>query len=334
MPTIFSLLIYVDPFIFGDWGTTIWGSEDDKAALELDFTLFRDNFTDIPTFIGEWDATPAYTEAAARWKYFDFFVRTATKYDFSHSVFDNGADLLDRSAHIWYDETAIDILINAAAGTVNSLADSTTDPSATAQSSSAYLFHAIGASVTNQSIPYILNGNSLTSVTNSAGTSLTTGEYTFSSSGILTFTAAYLSTLYDANSTTGIKDTLTLKFDKGANLSLKIIQYGTPTVDATSYTAQSTDMKIPISYAGLPKLAAVRAVLADGTYLTNTWTTSSGPLQQGRWTQGLFGSDSSNFIIYGGGGQQIIAAGQQVSLMLEFYPRSVGENVVNITVHS
>lgn len=25
---------------FGDWGTTIWGSDDDKAALELDFFLF------------------------------------------------------------------------------------------------------------------------------------------------------------------------------------------------------------------------------------------------------------------------------------------------------
>lgn len=108
--TFLSLLINADPFVFGDWGTTIWGSDDDKAALELDFSLFRDNFTNIPTFIGEWDATPVYTETAARWKYFDFFVRTAAKYDFSHSVFDNGADLLDRSAHTWYDETVIDIL--------------------------------------------------------------------------------------------------------------------------------------------------------------------------------------------------------------------------------
>lgn len=107
-----------------------------------------------------------------------------------------------------------------------------------------------------------------------------------------------------------------------------------PMVGATSYTAQTTDMKIPISYAGLAKGATVRAVLADGTYLTNAWTTSSGPLQQGRWTQGNYGFDSSNFIIYASGGQQIIAAGQPVSLMLEFYPRSVGENVVNITVHS
>lgn len=172
--TLLPLLIDVDPFIFGGWGTTIWGSDDDKSALELDFPLFCDNFTNIPTFIGEWDATPAYTEAAARWKYFDFFARTAAKYDFSHSVFDNGADLLNRSAYTWYDETAIDILINVAAGTVNSLPDSTTDPSATSQSSSAYLFHATGALVTDQSVSYILNGNSLTSIKNSAGTSLTT----------------------------------------------------------------------------------------------------------------------------------------------------------------
>lgn len=129
-------------------------------------------------------------------------------------------------------------------------------------------------------------------------------------------------------------DTLTLQFNKGAKLSLQTVQYGTLTVGATLYTAQSTDMKIPISYAGLPKVATVRAVLADGSYLTNAWTTSSGPLQQRRWTQGDFGFDPSNFIIYAARGQQIIIAGQPVSLMLEFYPRSVGKNVVNITVHS
>ncbi|OBT92152.1 hypothetical protein VE01_10044 [Pseudogymnoascus verrucosus] len=288
---------------FGDWGTTIWGSDDDKAALDLDFSLFHDNFTSIPTFIGEWDATPA-------------------------------ADLLDCSTHTWYDETVIDILINAAADTVNSLPESTTDLSATSQSGSAYLFHAIGAPVTDQSVSYILNGNTLASIKNSAGTSLTTSQFTFSSGGVLTLSMAYLSPFYDASSTAGIKDTLTLQFSKGADLSLQIVQYGTPTIGATSYTAQATDMEIPISYAGLAKGATVRAVLADGTYLTNAWTTSSGPLQQGRWTQGNYGFDSSNFIIYDSGGQQIIAAGQPVSLMLEFYPRSVGENVVNITVHS
>ncbi|OBT86028.1 hypothetical protein VE02_05539 [Pseudogymnoascus sp. 03VT05] len=158
--------------------------------------------------------------------------------------------------------------------------ESTTDPSA----SFAYLFHAIGARVTDQSVSYILNGNSLASIKNLAGTSLITSQYTFSSSGVLTLSTAYLSTLYDASSIAGIKDTLTLQFSKGANLSLQIVQYGTPTIGATSYTAQATDMKIPISYAGLAKGATVLAVLADGTYLRNAWTTSSGPLQQGRWT--------------------------------------------------
>lgn len=130
---------------------------------------------------------------------------------------------------------------------MNSLPESTTDPSATSQSSSAYLFHAIGAPVTGQSVSYILNGNSLASIQNSAGTSLTASQYTFSSSGVLTLSMAYLLTLYDASSTARIKDTLTLQVSKGANLSLQIVQYGTPTVDATSYTSQITDMKIPIS---------------------------------------------------------------------------------------
>ena len=55
-------------FIFGAWGKTIWGSDNDKAALEFDFSNLRGNFTDVPIFIGEWDAG-ATLEPAARWKY-------------------------------------------------------------------------------------------------------------------------------------------------------------------------------------------------------------------------------------------------------------------------
>jgi endoglucanase len=323
----------VDPFIFNAWGTTIWGSDSDKAALELDFSMFRNNFTDIPIFVGEWDATPAITEPAARWKYYDFFVRTAAKYNISHSIFDNGGDLLDRFSHTWYDPIAIDILMNATAGTANTLAESTTDLSATSQSTSAYLFHALGTPIIDQSVSYILNGNNLSSVRNSAGVTLDDSQYTFSTSGELTLKAAYLSNLYNETSAAGVKDTLALTFSEGAQLALEIVQYGIPTIENTSYIAQTTDQKIPISYAGLPRVAAVRAVLSNGEYLTNSWTVYSGPLQQGRWTQGYFGWDSSNFIIYAAGGQQIIAAGQPVNLMLEFFPRSVGANVVNITIY-
>jgi len=59
------------------------GSDFDKASLELDFELFNGNFSGISTFIGEWQVSPAYTETATRWKYYDFFARTCRKYGYS-----------------------------------------------------------------------------------------------------------------------------------------------------------------------------------------------------------------------------------------------------------
>lgn len=54
-------------FIFDAWGRTIWGSAADKALLTSEFQLIKGNFSGVPTFIGEWDASPLNTEPAARW---------------------------------------------------------------------------------------------------------------------------------------------------------------------------------------------------------------------------------------------------------------------------
>ena len=45
--------------------------------------MFAGNFTGIPTFVGEWAVATSQTEPAARWRYMDFFLRTAAKYGFS-----------------------------------------------------------------------------------------------------------------------------------------------------------------------------------------------------------------------------------------------------------
>lgn len=151
----------------------------------------------------------------------------------------------------------------------NTLVDSTTDASATSQNTSAYIFHKVGDPVVAQSATYLLNGNTLTSVKNSAGTTLTTSQYSMSSR-TLTF-SIYLSTLYSSTSAPGIKETLTLTFSAGTPLTLQVVQYATPTMPISTFKIDtSTDLRMSITYAGLPVVVAVKAVLADGTFPADT----------------------------------------------------------------
>jgi endoglucanase len=305
-------------FIFDAWGKTIWGSDADKATLLNDFTLFNGNFTGIPAFVGEWDSSTTNNEKAARWKYIDYFIRTANSFKYSTIIWDNGLDQFNRTSDTWYDPIDEDILFAAVAGTMNSLADSTTDASATSQNSSAYLFHKVGDPVIAQSVPYLLNGNTLKLIENSAGTALSSSQYSMSSTGSLTLTAAYLGTLYTSTAAAGIKDTLTLTFSAGTPLTLTVVQYDTPVIPTTSYVVDpSADLYIPVTCKGLPEVAAVTAYNADGTYFIDTWTVYFGPLQQARWTYGDWGWDDSHFIVYEAGLALIQAAAQTVTLTVE-----------------
>ncbi|KAH6716211.1 glycoside hydrolase family 5 protein, partial [Leptodontidium sp. MPI-SDFR-AT-0119] len=318
-------------FIFSAWGKTSWGNAAEKATLLEDFKLFNGNFSGIPAFIGEWDASTTNTETAGRWNYFDFFTRTAKSFGYSTVLWDNGVDHFTRATNIWKDPVILDVWFNAIAGVSNTLADSTTDPAATSQTSSAYIFHKVGDPVVAQSVSYLLNGNTFKSLKNSAGTTIAASQYTISS-GTLTLSSAYLSTLYSSTSAAGIKETLTVSFSAGAALSLQIVQYDTPTIPTTTYKINtSADLAIPVTFKGLPKIAAVKAVKADGTYMVDDWTQYLGPLQQARWTYGNWAWDDTHFIIYVSGLTQIQSAGQAVTLTVEFFPRSLGQNSVNIT---
>ncbi|ESZ94173.1 glycoside hydrolase family 5 protein [Sclerotinia borealis F-4128] len=308
-------------FIFDAWGGTTWGSDADKATLTEDFQLFAGNFTGIPTLIGEWQATPLFTEPAARWKYTDYFVKTAKSFGFAHILWDNGLDFLNRATNTWDDPISMSILFNAAKGVSNSLADSTTDLLTTSQNSSANLFHKVGDAVIAQSVPYLLNGNTLSSIKTSAGTTLATTSYSISSAGVLTFTQAYLATLYSSTTAPGIKATLTLTFSAGSLSQLQIVQWATPTLSQTSFSKQSTtDLTIPINYAGLPQVAAVKALNADGSYMVSgdAWTVYLGPLQQARWTYGSWTSSSAGLTIPVAGLTAISSTGQTNILTLEY----------------
>ncbi|KAF4624659.1 hypothetical protein G7Y89_g13512 [Cudoniella acicularis] len=257
-------------FIFGAWGKTIWGSDADKASLVQDFTLFKGNFTNIPTFIGEWSASPSNTETAGRWKYFDFFLRTAKSFNYSTLLWDNGNDEFNRSVNSWKDPVAMNLLFTAVKGENNTLADSTVDPAAASQFSSAYLFHKVGDAVVDQSATYLLNGNSLRDIKTSSGRKLNKQDYAFSAAGNLTLSSSYLSTLFSPSSAAGTKETLTLTFSSGAPLTLSIIQYTTPIISQTTFnlTTLSTanDLHVPIQYQGLPEIAAVKAIVNDSNF--------------------------------------------------------------------
>ena len=322
-------------FIFGAWGRTIWGSDADKQSLDADLSIVRGNFTNTPIIIGEWSATTAYTETAARWKYFDDFIRTAAKYNTATMMWDNGADHLDRQARVWRDPTEISILMDAVAGQSNSLADSTEDAGATSQQTSAYLFHEVGTEGTVASLPYLFNGNTLQSISSPSGPLQEGTDYSVSGSNII-YKASFLSSYLSASADPGVKGNLTLTFSSGSPLALSIVQYSAPTLSSTTSAASAvpsgSDLKIPITWAGIEQVAAVKATLADGSFLVDSWTQYLGPLQQGRMTySSQYNWDAQSVTITASAVQAVLSAGQTAVFEFEFYPRVEG-NSANYTL--
>lgn len=318
-----------DDYVFQAWGKTTWGSDADKATLEADIAAVRGNFSDVPLIIGEWAVSPVATETAARWRYFDFFVRTAAKYNTSTILWDNGNDFLDRTAHTWRDQVAIDIYRNAIQGIPNALPQSTTDGSATTQQTSAYIFHRKNDTVTNVTLPFSFNGNKLSKI--SKGSRQLASGKDFSVQGeSITFSAAYLQSILTSTVGTGSLANLTLTFNRGAALEVDVVQYTTPTLVSTSgpLPAAGQDLLLPLTWSGLNRPAAVKATKADGTFLVDDWTQYLGPLQQGRMTySGQWDWTGQGVLIKAAALDAVRAAGQSTTFTVEFYPRQPGNEV-------
>jgi endoglucanase len=325
-------------FIFQAWGETIWGSDSDKQGIDTDLSEIRNNYTNIPLVMGEWDANPV-CEPAARWKYFDYIIRTARKYNITPFLWDAGSDLLNRTSGTWTDPTAYSILINAANGKNNSLPDSTEDGGAATQSSSAYVWHHVGESVVDTSIPYLFNGNTLKSIKGPSGTLSNGKDYTVSGSNI-TFKASYLQKYFKSGTsdTPGQKAVLQLTFSSGGYTQAKLVAWDTPVLATTKVSASSVgsnDLRIPITYKGVAQVAAVQATLADGTFAFDSWTQWLGALQKGRTTAGSqYNQDSQSVTITNSAIQTILSGGQDANFTIEFFPRlgNQGPNAVNVTV--
>lgn len=285
----------IDGFIFSAIGATTWGSEADKASLDTDLRLIRENFTDVPLIIGEWAASPVATEPAARWRYFDYFTRTAAKYDTATILWDNGNDFLDRAKGTWRDDVAKQIYISASDGTANSFPESTTDTQATEQQSSAYLFHKTGMAPQAQTLSFQLNGNTIKSVGMEDGSATQSGDHGSHEAGMqpgdysidgsmIKFSNSFIGRFANPTTTPGIKANLTIQFSQGANSRIQLVQWDAPKLvgGASSKAVSGQDLKLPVIFKGLPKVATVKAVLSDGKYLVDDWTQYMGPMQKGR----------------------------------------------------
>lgn len=269
-------------FAFSAWGKTVWGSDADEAAMSAELGLVRGNFSDVPIYVGEFDATPRSTESAARWKWFDFFARETAKIGASIAVWDNGMDHLDRETGEW-DPATNDIIAAAIDGVANSLPDSTEDAAAEEQWTSAYIFHRAGNEVVDKELPWLFNGNTVTGVTTADGTALAEGDDYVVGDASITFTSQFLLSYLDASSAPGVYETVTVSFSAGAAFPVQLVLWDVPTLGSTSGTAApGSDLSIPVEWAGLERLATVKMQAEDGTYLVDDWTQYLGPLQQAR----------------------------------------------------
>ena len=215
------------------------------------------------------------------------FLQMARKYNTVPMLWDSGADFLDRAAHIWRDQVAINILMNGTAGVANSLPDSTENGTATRQRTGAYIFHQVGTAVTDQTLPFLLNGNTLKSISSPSKKLTANIDYIVGGSNI-TFKASLLSAFVSSTTTPGSTVNLTLTFSAGANLLFNIVQWDVLVLGSTSAAVSGSDLSIPITWKGIGKPAAVRALESNGTYLEDTWIVYSGPSASCKFTGAEF----------------------------------------------
>lgn len=247
---------------------------------------------------------------------------------------DNGATDFDRAAGKFRDPVVADIILKAAQGKTNSLADSTTDPSATTQTSSAFIYNKAGSAPSDLSATYILNGNTISSVRAPDGSTLRSGREISISGNTITWKAAYLGQYITASTPAGPVANFTISFSQGANLMTTLVNQGPSKLASNGSTASTpaSDIVIPVTYGTQHQVAAVRGVLADGTCLFDTWTQYLGPLQQCYMTySGQWDFDGASVTIRAAAVQAAIAAGQITTFTVDFFPRQPG-NSANYTL--
>lgn len=136
------------------------------------FPTLQIQFRRCSSFCGRIWCPASYHRPAVRWRWFDFITRTAKSFNYPLILWDSGADDFNCPENTWNDPVTLDVWFNAATRINNTLADSTTDQQATSQITSASIFHKVGEVVYPQSVTYLMDGNTLTSVKTPTGTAL------------------------------------------------------------------------------------------------------------------------------------------------------------------
>ncbi|KAK5656751.1 hypothetical protein OQA88_4299 [Cercophora sp. LCS_1] len=322
-------------FIFGAWGKTTWGSPADLLAVTTELTSVRANFSDVPILLGEFSASQLNTEPAARWKWYDHVLRVCKQLGIGTVLWDNGLDNLQRETGIWRDPTSVEIAMAVLRGESNSLPESTTDPEAKTQESSAYVWNKLGENVTEKRVEFLLNGNAVVGV-EYEGRNLTGVEYGVQGGAVI-LRQEFLKGIFDGDKVGSLAN-LTVRFSQGVNLGVELVQWDVPTIGLYESRARDVrggeDLHLPVVWKGLHRVAAVKIVKADGGFLVDDWTQWLPELQKGRGTYSNHWSfDHNRITIAKGAVEAVIAAGQNVTFTFEFFPRAEGNgNSFNYTL--
>jgi endoglucanase len=239
--------------------------------------------------MGEWGMAGT-TEPGSRWRWIDTLIRKAAKYNTTTLFWDNG-DQFDRTLRKWQDQTALGVLINAQKGIINSLPVTTEEAinsTTAAQSTSAYLFtqkNRLTPLKEDRILHFHFNGNTVKRIKDSKGRELLLGsEYRVGPAETIRIPQEVVAR-YFTNQTAGVKERLTIEFSAGASLEIPIVLWEKPSIDTIhdiSYVPVGKDHEIPVTFKGLHRVAAVRAIYKEsGKPLVDDWTQHLGPLQAG-----------------------------------------------------
>jgi endoglucanase len=249
----------------------------------------RTNFTNVPIIIGEFGIDTAETEAAARWKYYDFVVNSAYNSTESVILWDASGSFAPNTTAPYGDQTVLDIIIHASRGVHNALPNSTENGNDPSYWSSAQLFQKLGDPIEDTNLPFLWNDKNLVSISCTNGpchpTLLKGIDYTTNSQNI-TFKKSFMSSLFPSGAQPGLKANMVFHFDQGAaDLRIPAYLWSKPSLAVTNVTITNTtaenDLWIPFTYAGMPEVAMVTAQMVNGNYLVNTWTQWEGPMIKG-----------------------------------------------------
>jgi endoglucanase len=125
----------------------------------------------------------------------------------------------------------------------------------------------------------------LISISGANNDTLTRGADYSTSGGTIVFSASFLRSHFTPSTSPGSIAGLTLRFSSGADLTLNLVLWDTPTLNSTSSSvaaANGSSISIPVHWKGINKPAAVKAVTSNGTYLVDDFTKYYGPLQNAR----------------------------------------------------